>query len=97
MSARGEAVSSSEPFVDFLRSNSPAITLPELEALPIFPREQRPGRRGDIPDLGRVSFAKSLVETNNLPKGWFAPIPVKEEDEDDFANENLVLMDGWRE
>ncbi|KAI0800724.1 hypothetical protein C8Q74DRAFT_1364412 [Fomes fomentarius] len=93
MSGRDPSSSFTKPFDDLLRSDSPPIELPEPEALPVFSRAQRPGRSVEVSQQERISLATSLASTANLP--WLTPVAMKEEDEDDIANENLVLMDGW--
>lgn len=95
MSGRDSSSSFTKLFDDLLRADSPPIELPEPEVLPVFSRAQRPGRSVELSAQEGITLATSLASTANLP--WLTPVAMKKEDEDDIANENLVLVDGWRE
>lgn len=97
MAGRATDAPSPLPIDDFLRAESPPIDFPVPELLPLFPRDQRPGRHVEQSAGTDTPFATSLDAFTHPRRSWLFPVSVKEEDEDDIANENLVLVDGWRE
>ncbi|KAI0699378.1 hypothetical protein C8T65DRAFT_719757 [Cerioporus squamosus] len=85
MSARPQA-SIHRPYEEFLRAASPPIDEPKPAMLPLFPRDQGPGRRHKQPQQGAQSFSTSLEAVLERP----------ETGDEDLANEHLVLVDGWQ-
>ncbi|KAI0361024.1 hypothetical protein OH77DRAFT_1585206 [Trametes cingulata] len=71
--------------VDFIRSDSPLPDVPELETLPIFPRND-----------GQGGNAVKLENMSQLPVTMLPLVKIKEEDEEDLAEEHLVVVDGWK-
>ncbi|RPD65120.1 hypothetical protein L227DRAFT_607705 [Lentinus tigrinus ALCF2SS1-6] len=95
MSARPRT-SAAEPYEDFLRASSPEIDEPEPAILPIFPRDQRLDCKRKESWQEVKSFSESLGTLANRPESWLVPVQVKdEEEEEDMANEHLILVDGW--
>ena len=83
---------------DFLRAESPSPDLPVFETLPIFPRNAHLGGHPEGANLTRDKTGSTAFESlHGLPKSVLSPVAMKEEDEDDLANEHLVVVDGWRE
>ncbi|TFK80491.1 hypothetical protein K466DRAFT_636921 [Polyporus arcularius HHB13444] len=95
MSARPQT-SARRPYEDFLRAESPPIDDPEPAMLPLFPRDQRLGRGHKEPQQGAESFCTSMAAALGRSESWIVPVQVKEEEDEDIANEHLVLVSGWQ-
>lgn len=76
-------------FDEFLRSSSPPLDLPELEVLPIFPRSAPLGPRSDGASVALDVMAQ-------VSERLITKVRMRDEDEDDLAEEHLVAVDGWR-
>lgn len=85
-----------KPYEEFLRSTSPTIDEPEPAMLPLFPRGQRMHHKPRERQQEVQSFTTALEAITPQPVSWLVPVHVKEEEEEDMANEHLVLVDGWR-
>ncbi len=84
--------SATHHFDDFLRSSSPPLDLLELEVLPLFPRSAPLGpRSGSISSPTVALDAMAQVSERLISK-----VGMREEDEEDLAEEHLVAVDGWR-
>ncbi|OJT04460.1 hypothetical protein TRAPUB_4730 [Trametes pubescens] len=84
--------SATHHFDDFLRSSSPPLDLPELEVLPIFPRSAPLGpRSGSI-----LSPTVALDAMAQVSERLISKVRMREEDEEDLAEEHLVAVDGWQ-
>ncbi|KAI0778730.1 hypothetical protein BD413DRAFT_465182 [Trametes elegans] len=82
---------------DFLRAESASPDLPVFETLPIFPRNAHLGGHPEGANLTRDKTGSTTFESfHGLPKSVLSPVAMKEEDEDDLANEHLVVVDGWQ-
>ncbi|KAL1951153.1 hypothetical protein VTO73DRAFT_302 [Trametes versicolor] len=75
-------------FDEFLRSSSPPLDLPELEVLPIFPRSAPLGPRSDGASIALDVMAQ-------VSERLVTKVRMRDEDEDDLAEEHLVAVDGW--
>ncbi|KAI1793183.1 hypothetical protein LXA43DRAFT_886164 [Ganoderma leucocontextum] len=95
MSARTGTAPTTRNFDEFLRTDTPPLETIEPEILPIFPRTQQPGRTAASPRLGKTGFLTSLEATTEFPGSWLSPVEVKDEAEEDIANEHLVIVGGW--
>ncbi|KAI0363531.1 hypothetical protein BV20DRAFT_1007236 [Pilatotrama ljubarskyi] len=83
---------------DFLRASSPPLVNPELETLPIFPRTEGPYRN----PLSKYTMSNTpglpvkLEKLSQLSQALLSPVQMREEDEEDLAEEHLVIVDGWQ-
>ena len=84
-------------YQDFLRATSPTPGEPESAMLPLFPRAQRLCRTNTVPTQEAKSLVSCIEAVTEGPASWLVPVQVKEEEEDeDMANEHLVMVSGWR-
>ncbi|KAI8995275.1 hypothetical protein BD414DRAFT_410707 [Trametes punicea] len=78
-------------FDEFLRDDSPPPNLPELDILPIFPRSEHPGLGPE-----HKESAKPPQTMSQLPISLLTTVQMGEDDEEDLADEHLVVVNGWQ-
>ncbi|KAI0828957.1 hypothetical protein BC628DRAFT_1182504 [Trametes gibbosa] len=89
---RASTASVSRHIDGFLRSESPPLDLLEPDLLPIFPRSERLD-----PASGEKHSALGIFkDMAQLPGSILSPAKMREEDEEDFADAHLVVVDGWQ-
>ncbi|KAI0652408.1 hypothetical protein C8Q79DRAFT_937519 [Trametes meyenii] len=96
MLVKAAPVSESPHVAEFLRGESPPPDVPDLEMLPIFPYGERFGEPlRSVPGGPNKTGPPTVLETlSQLPDRILAP--VVKDDEDDLAEEHLVVVDGWK-
>ena len=95
MSARTGTISETRNFDGFLRPDSPPLETVEPEILPLFPRGRKPGLSRASPGLGRLQSMMSLEAMTKLPGLGLSSVEIKDEEEEDIANEHLKQAGGW--
>ncbi|KAI0639961.1 hypothetical protein C8Q77DRAFT_1045891 [Trametes polyzona] len=90
--AKKQTESKPQEVKDFLRCDSPPPDLPELEILPLFPRSQRP-----YPGPGAEGpSSMPFTSMSKPPQSILSPVAMKDLEEDDLAEEHLVVVNGWQ-
>ncbi|CDO73083.1 hypothetical protein BN946_scf185007.g137 [Trametes cinnabarina] len=83
---------------EFLRADSPPPDLPELEALPMFPRRGRSlhDRDSELAGLEEADPFSIPRTMSHLATSVLSSVVMREEDEEDLAEEHLVVVNGWQ-
>lgn len=95
LSAPTATISTTRHSEEFFRMETPPPEIIEPQEVPIFPRNQQPGRIFTRPDLGKPHSIASVEALTKAPYSWLSTVTVKDEEDDDIANEHLKLAGGW--
>ncbi|KAI9068681.1 hypothetical protein FKP32DRAFT_1641905 [Trametes sanguinea] len=96
--AKSSQITPSRFVEEFLRAETPPPDFPELEPLPVFSRRDRLGRDADkgLPIPGGADPSLIPATMSHLVTSVLSSVPMQDEEEEDMAEEHLVIVNGWQ-